>query len=252
MIAIKSKNELKKIRNACQITALVIDKLKKQIKPGISTKDLEKIAKKEIDKFGALAAFFGYRGFPGYICTSVNEVVVHGIPDKKCILEAGDILSIDVGVKADGYYGDAAITTGVGTISQEAQRLIDVTYAALLKGIEEIRPEIRLSNISAIIQNFVEKNAFSVVREFVGHGIGVEMHEEPQIPNFGRPERGPRLKPGMVLALEPMVNMGAHEVEILNDGWTAVTRDRKLSAHFEHTIAVTEKGAEILTQIDRS
>lgn len=248
MISIKSRNELEKIRRACRITAKVIDKLKKQVKPGITTRQLETIARENIENLGGEAAFFGYRGYPGYICTSINEVVVHGIPGKRQLKE-GDIVSLDVGVKYEGYYGDAAVTVGVGRISPAAQKLLEVTYSALLEGIAQVKAGTRLSDISWAIQNFVEKNGFSVVRDFVGHGIGSQMHEEPQIPNFGRPDRGPLLKSNMVFALEPMVNAGTAEVEVLADGWTAITRDKKLSAHFEHTVAVTDEGAEVLTKV---
>lgn len=249
MIAIKSKRELVKIRKACRITAAVIDKLKKEVHPGITTKDLENIAVKLIKNHGAVSAFFGYRGYPGHICTSLNDVIVHGIPSAKDVLKQGDIISLDVGVKIDGYFGDAAVTIGVGKISEDAKRLIDVTSNALLKGIEAIKPDVRLSNISCAVQDYVERNGFSVVRDFVGHGVGSQIHEEPQIPNYGKPDKGPKLRPGMVLALEPMVNAGTFEVSILDDGWTAVTKDRKLSAHFEHSVAVTDTGVEILTKI---
>lgn len=198
-------------------------------------------------KLGGIPAFKGYRGFPGDICTSINEEVVHGIPGKRRLRD-GDILSLDIGVKFSGYYGDAAVTIPVGSVSKEVKRLLEVTEEALYVGIGYARQGMRLSDLSHAIQTHAEKNGFSVVREFVGHGIGAKMHEEPQIPNFGEPNHGPRLKKGMVLAIEPMVNTGGPEVEILRDNWTAVTKDRKLSAHFEHTVLITDKEPEILTK----
>ena len=197
---------------------------------------------------GAIPAFKGYRGFPATICTSINEEVVHGIPGLRS-LKTGDIISIDIGAVINGYYGDAAVTLPVGEISEEAARLLEVTEQCLYKGIEQAQVNNRLTDISHAIQSYVEANGFSVVRDFVGHGIGKKMHEEPQVPNFGMPGRGPRLKPGICLAIEPMVNMGSYHVEVLLDNWTVVTSDKQLSAHFEHSIAVTEKGPLILTKI---
>jgi methionyl aminopeptidase len=246
MIELKSERQLDSMRQACRIVRLVLEELKKRVKPGISTIELDKISAELIGSYGGVPAFKGYRGFPANICTSVNEAIVHGIPSKR-VLKDGDIISLDVGVKFDGYFGDAAFTLAVGDISQTAKKLIDITSEALYIGIAQAYNYNRLSNISYGIQNFVENNGFSVVREFVGHGIGTSMHEDPKIPNFGRPDEGPSLKAGMVLAIEPMINEGLPDVEILDDGWTAVTLDRKLSAHFEHTVLITETKAEVLT-----
>jgi len=247
MIVIRSDEEIETIGKAGRILAETLEKLKSHVKAGVRTKELDKIAREEIIKRNGYPAFKGYKGFPGNICTSINETVVHGIPsDKK--LKNGDIISIDVGVKFRDYFADAAVTVGVGKIGDAAKKLLEVTEKALYIGIENAMPGRRLSDISASIQAFVESNGFSVVRAFVGHGIGTTIHEEPEIPNFGKPGTGPRLEPGMVLAIEPMVNAGTFEVEILEDGWTTVTKDRRLSAHFEHTIAITIDGAEILTQ----
>ena len=248
MITLRSKAEVEKIEAACRIVADTLEFLETKINPGITTLELDNLAAEYIEGRGAVSAFKGYKGFPAHICTSLNETVVHGIPGKR-ILKGGDIISIDVGVKLNGYFGDAAATFPVGQqITEEAYTLIKVTEEALEKGIEQAKPDNRLSDISNAIQRYVESNGFSVVREFVGHGIGTRMHEDPQIPNFGVPGTGPRLKGGMVLAIEPMVNAGTYGVEILEDGWTAVTKDRKLSAHFERTIYISERGPEILTK----
>ena len=220
--------------------------LKAFIREGITTEELDRLAEEYIKRHGGIPAFKGYRGYPRSLCVSVNEEVVHGIPGKRKLKE-GDIVSLDLGVLMDGYYGDAAITVPVGKVSELAKKLIKVTEEALYRGIEMARPGNRLSDISYAIQNHVEKAGFSVVREFVGHGIGKELHEEPQVPNFGPPNRGPRLEPGMVLAIEPMVNTGTWEVRILPNGWTVVTADGGLSAHFEHTVAITDNGPEILS-----
>lgn len=246
MIVLRSEYEIQLIRTACEIAGCVLEDLKNHVRPGITTKDLEIIARESIIRRGATPAFLGYKGYPANICASVNEEIVHGIPGKRK-LKDGDIISLDVGVKKDGYYGDTALTVGVGNITNKARDLIEVTKKALEKGIEKARPENRLSDISFAVQSFVESQGFSVVRDFVGHGIGSKMHEDPQIPNFGRPDSGPKLKPGMVLAIEPMVNEGTYELDILKDGWTAVTKDRKLSAHFEHVVAITRDAPEILT-----
>jgi len=247
MIELKSERQLSSIREACRVVSLVIEALKQNVAPGISTIKLDSIAQKLINSYGGVSAFKGYKGFPGNICTSVNEAVVHGIPSKRTLKE-GDIISIDIGVRVNGYFGDAAVTLPVGRISETAKRLIDVANKALYIGIAQAFSSNRLSNISYNIQSFVERNGFSIVREFVGHGIGTAMHEEPKIPNFGRPEQGPELKSGMVLAIEPMINEGVASVEILEDGWTAVTADRKLSAHFEHTVLVADTKPEVLTE----
>jgi len=248
MIILRSDEEIGQIRKAGLIVALVLDKIKKSLKPGIETRKLDLIALEEILKNKGLPAFKDYKGYPANICVSVNEGVVHGIPSKRK-LKDGDIVSIDVGVKCGNFFADAAITVGVGAVSDLAERLMKVTEESLYSGIENARPGKRLSDISANVQGCVEKNGFSVVRSFVGHGIGEKIHEEPEIPNFGKPNKGPRLESGMILAIEPMVNEGSAEVEILDDGWTAVTKDRSLSAHFEHTIAVRDGAAEILTAL---
>jgi methionyl aminopeptidase len=248
MIILRSDEEIGRIRKAGLIVALALDKLKMRAKPGVETGELDRIALEEILKNGGLPAFKDYKGYPANICISINEGVVHGIPSARR-LKDGDIVSIDVGVKSGNFFADAAITVGVGRIDERARRLMKVTEESLLRGIENARPGKRLSDISASVQECVETNGFSVVRSFVGHGIGEKIHEEPEIPNFGKPNRGPRLESGMVLAIEPMVNEGGHEIEILDDGWTAVTKDRKLSAHFEHTIAVRNGAAEILTAL---
>ena len=246
MIIIHSEEELKLIRASSRILAGVFKELTKHIKPGITTGELDKIAEEMIRGRGAEPAFKGYKGFPATICASINEEVIHGIPGAR-VLEEGDIISVDMGVKYKGYFGDSAITVCVGEVSSDIQKLVRVTREALFEGIKKARSDNRLSDISHAIQSHVEKNGFSVVREFVGHGIGSSLHEEPQIPNFGKPDQGPRLKPGMVLAIEPMVNMGTFEVEIKKDKWTAVTRDGQRSAHFEHTVIVTENKPEIIT-----
>jgi methionyl aminopeptidase len=246
MIVLRSDDEIASIREAGSILAATLEKLKQNVRPGMRTKELDAIARQEILRLNGYPAFKDYKGFPANICTSVNEVVVHGIPSGRKLRE-GDIVSIDIGVKFRDYFADAAVTIGVGAISETAEKLMRVTEKALAIGIENALPNKRLSDISASIQEYVESNGFSVVRVFVGHGIGTKIHEEPEIPNFGRPGTGPRLEPGMVLAIEPMVNAGTYDVEILEDGWTAVTKDRKLSAHFEHTVAVRKDGVEILT-----
>jgi len=249
VIIIKSSAEIKKITAACRIVTEVLEGIKQIIRAGINTSEIEKYADKEIRIRGAVPAFKGYRGYPASICVSVNEQVVHGIPSRAVRLKDGDIVSIDLGVLLDGFYGDAATTLPVGNISVEASRLLKTTEEALYAGIEKAVAGNRVSDISAAIQKHVESNGFSVVRAFVGHGIGRSLHEEPQIPNFGRPGRGQRLKDGMTLAIEPMVNAGGADVIILDDGWTAVASDGSLSAHFEHTIAITANGQKILTKI---
>jgi len=247
MIEIKSGHELELIEEAGKAVKIILEELKHRARPGIFTQELGRIAEELIRKFKARSAFKGYRGFPGVICTSVNEGVVHGIPGKTRLLE-GDILSIDVGIEKSGYFADSAITIPIGKkIPDNASRLIEITREALYLGIEKAREGNRLFDISYAVQAIVESNGYSVVREFVGHGIGKSLHENPDIPNFGKPGTGPRLRKGMVLAIEPMINEGAYEIEILDDKWTAVTKDRKLSAHFEHTVAVTEGEAKILT-----
>jgi methionyl aminopeptidase len=247
MIPLKTKEEIILIRKAGKILAEIINKIKKQIRPGITTAQIDTFARDLIIDSGGYPAFKGYRGFPSNICVSVNEEIVHGIPTDDRILRNGDIVSVDVGIKLGDYFADAAFTMPIGNINGNIAKLVDVARKALYTGIKRAKVNNYLSDISYSIQKIVESNGFSVVRDFVGHGIGKMMHEEPEIPNFGRPKMGPRLKVGMVLAIEPMVNMGTWEVEILGNGWTAVTKDRKPSAHFEHTIAITEIGPEILT-----
>lgn len=249
MIILKSSEEVKKIAQACLIVAKTLDYLKGMVKPGITTKEIDYFADTYIKGNDAAPAFKGYRGYPASVCTSVNNEVIHGIPSDR-ILKEGDILGVDLGVYKNGFYGDAAYTFPVGDIRPDVERLLRVTEESLYIGIENARPENRVSDISCSIQRYVESNGYSVVRAFVGHGIGKELHEEPQIPNFGIPGRGPKLRPGMTLAIEPMVNEGGHEVLILDDGWTAVTMDGKLSAHFEHTILVKSDKPEILTKIN--
>jgi len=249
MVILKSPQEIAKLRKSNQIVAEILRELELKIEPGVSTLFLNNLAERLTLEQNARPAFKGYRDYPYTLCASVNNGVVHGFPSKKA-LKDGDILSIDFGVLYDGYYGDAAITVGVGKISEVAQRLIRATKEALYLGIEKAVPGGRLSDISHAVQSHVERDGFSVVRKFVGHGIGSSLHEEPQIPNFGNPGTGIRLKPGMALAIEPMVNEKNYEVEILDDGWTAVTKDGRLSAHFEHTIAITDKGPVILSTKD--
>ncbi|MBN3039229.1 MAG: type I methionyl aminopeptidase [Candidatus Omnitrophica bacterium] len=246
MIEIKSKDEIEKISRASQVVGKVLRQLQEIIEPGITTEAIDQTAEKLLHKFGAVSAFKGYSGYPANICTSINEEVVHGIPGKRRLNE-GDIISIDVGAKVDGYFGDAAFTFAIGNVSTVAKDLLAVTYESLQRGIKQARPGNHLSDISSAIQVYAESYDFSIVRKFVGHGIGSKLHEEPEIPNFGKPGIGPQLRVGMVLAIEPMVNQGSYEVEILEDKWTAVTKDRQLSAHFEHTICVTEGKPEILT-----
>jgi len=244
MVILKSPQEIEKIRKACRVVANVLEGVRTKVRAGITTKELDDFAEQLIRDAGAKPAFKGYRGYPSTLCTSVNEQVVHGIPSKEVVLRPGDIISIDVGAVVDGFYGDAAITVPVGSITNEAERLIKVTEESLLKGIAEAIPGNRLYDISAAVQSHVEAHGFSVVREFVGHGIGRSLHEDPQIPNFGEP----KIKAGMVLAIEPMVNAGGCVTRVKEDGWTAITADGSLSAHFEHTIAVMEDGPLILTR----
>jgi len=246
VITCRSAEELVKLRAANHLVARILDELRGLVVPGATTAAIDAEAERLVREAGAQPAFKGYRGYPATICASRNHEVVHGIPSGQALVE-GDILSIDMGVKLDGFYGDSAVTVGVGAISAEAQRLLDVTDASLYRGIEAVRPGARVSDIGHAVQAYVEAQGFTVVREFVGHGIGTKLHEEPQIPNYGPAGRGPRLSEGMVLAIEPMVNAGRAAVRVLADGWTAVTADGLLSAHFEHTVAVTADGAEILT-----
>jgi methionyl aminopeptidase len=246
-IRLKNANEVDILRKAGKILSSIVVQLQSSLTSGMSTKDIDLKAEELIRQNKVISAFKGYRGFPGVTCISVNEGVVHGIPGKRTIKD-GDIVSVDIGIIYEGYYSDTAVTVPVGKISTETQRLLDVTRASLDRGIEQARVGNKLSDISFAVQSFVEMHGFSVVRDFVGHGIGRELHEEPEIPNYGRSGEGPELKEGMVFAIEPMVNMGTHRTKILNDGWTVVTEDGKPSAHFEHTIVITSKGPEILTK----
>lgn len=249
MIICKSETELGFMREAGRIVAETHRLMAKHIEPGITTGELDAIADHYIRSQKALPSFKGYNGFPASICASVNDQFVHGFPGKRKLNE-GDIVTLDIGAQYRGYHGDSAWTYPVGKISEEAQRLLDVTEASLYAGLELVKPDVRLFTISHAIQRVIEDAGFSVVREYVGHGVGAELHEEPQIPNFGVPDRGPRLKPGMVLAIEPMVNAGSRYVKTLEDNWTVVTVDGSLCAHFEHTVAVTAEGHEILTKLD--
>lgn len=249
MIILKSETEVAKIAKASRIVALTLQGLKAFIKPGMTTLMLDAFAEKEIIEQGGVPAFKGYRNFPATLCVSVNEEVVHGIPSEGKVLKEGDIVGMDLGVICEGFYGDAAITVPIEEVDNEVLHLLDVTEKSLYAGIAEALEGGRLSNISHAVQTTVEPEGYSIVTDFVGHGIGRSLHEEPQIPNFGPKGKGPRLREGMVLAIEPMVNVGKPQVEVLHDGWTAVSSDRSLSAHFEHTIAITKNGPVILTQV---
>lgn len=248
-VIIKSPKEIEIMRQAGRIVAAVLDLLRRRIEPGITTGELDAITARELSRYGAVSSFKGYRGFPAYLCVSVNDELVHGIPGERVLCE-GDIVSLDVGVNVHGFHGDAALTVGVGKMSSEADALLQATEGALKAGIASAHSGAHVSDISAAIQSFVEARRFSVVREYVGHGIGREMHEEPQIPNFGSPGQGPVLKAGMTLALEPMVNIGGWQTKVGSDGWMVTTADGNLCAHFEHTIAITNGEAEILTKLD--
>ena len=247
MIICRSAAELERMREAGRLVGELLTELAAIVAPGVSTAELDEVAQRRILEAGAVPAFKGYHGYPATICASINDEVIHGIPSGRRVLVEGDIISIDVGASLDGYYGDSAITLPVGQVSEEAATLLRVTEEALYKAIERARPGSRLSDIGHAVQTHVEAYGLSVVREFVGHGIGQRMHEEPQVPNYGDPGKGPRLAEGMVLAIEPMVNAGKAAVKVLRDGWTAVTRDNSLSAHFEHTVAVTAGEPWILT-----
>ena len=248
MVILKSLQEIERIHKAGLVVADVLREIRQLVKPGVSTLALDEFAEQFIRAAGAKPAFKGYRGYPRTICASVNDQVIHGIPSKQVVLKTGDLVSIDVGAVVDGFYGDAAVTVPVETVTAEAERLVRVTEEALARGIAEARPGNRLYDISAAVQRHVEANGFSVVREFVGHGIGRSLHEDPQVPNFGEAGRGPRIQSGMVLAIEPMVNAGGSKTVVQDDQWTAVTADGSLSAHFEHTVAVLDDGPRILTK----
>ncbi|HEY1307504.1 MAG TPA: type I methionyl aminopeptidase [Vicinamibacterales bacterium] len=246
MIVCRSQNEIEKLRRVNQLVARILAELRQMVAPGVTTGDIDVLAERRVREAGAEPAFKGYHGYPATVCASVNEQVVHGIPSSRALVE-GDIVSIDMGAKLDGFFGDCAVTVPVGSVSSDASSLLRVTEEALFRGIDAVKPGARVSDIGAAVQRHVEANGYSVVREFVGHGIGTELHEEPQVANYGPGGSGPRLSEGMVIAIEPMVNAGKAAVKVLSDGWTAVTVDRSLSAHFEHTVVVTRAGAEILT-----
>jgi methionyl aminopeptidase len=247
-ILCKSAAEIEKMRRSGHIVRQVLDMLQKMVVPGISTMDLERAADRKIRELGAKPAFKGYYDYPCVLCTSINQEIVHGIPSEKRVLKTGDVVSIDCGVVLDGYYGDAAITVPVGALEPEVGKLLDVTEASLYRGIEAVRLGNTVGDVGAAVQQLVEANGFSVVREFVGHGIGTRLHEDPQVPNYGTPGHGPKLREGMVLAIEPMVNAGKPGAVLLDDKWTAVTEDGSCSAHFEHCVAVTSNGPDVLTK----
>jgi methionyl aminopeptidase len=246
MIIYKSEKEIELMRRSSQIVARILSELRDLVKPGVETRELDQYAEKRTLELGAKPAFKGYHGYPASLCVSINEEIVHGIPSARKLKE-GDIVSLDFGVIYNGYFGDAAITVPVEPVSDLARRLIAVAESSFYRGLEQMKEGNRLSDISAAIQTEVEQAGFSVIRSFVGHGIGQNLHEEPQVPNFGLPGHGPRLKKGLTLAIEPMISAGDWEIEILEDGWTAITRDRSLAAHFEHTVALTDHGPEILS-----
>jgi methionyl aminopeptidase len=248
-VELKSKEELAVMRDAGRIVCEILDELEKAVAVGVSTFELDQLSEDLIFKKGAKPAFKGYQGFPACLCASINCEVVHGIPSKKRKLAEGDLMKLDFGVVYKGFYGDSARTVPVGKVSLEAQALLEATRESLFKGIEAMKAGNRIGDIGHAVQSHVELKGFSVVRDFVGHGIGKKLHEPPQVPNYGQPGTGMKLRPGMVLAIEPMVNLGTHKVEVLEDDWTAVTLDRKLSAHWEHTIVVTDDGPEVLTRV---
>jgi methionyl aminopeptidase len=246
VIVCRSQSEIDKLRRVNQLVARILAELRQVVRPGITTADIDELAERRVREVGAEPAFKGYHGYPATVCASVNEQVVHGIPSNRPLV-TGDIVSIDMGAKLDGFFGDCAVTVPVGAVSPQATELLRVTEEALFRGIDCVRPGARVSDIGAAVQQHVEAQGFSVVREFVGHGIGTALHEEPQVANYGPAGHGPRLSEGMVIAIEPMVNAGKPAVKVLSDGWTAVTKDKSLSAHFEHTVVVTRDGCEILT-----
>lgn len=247
MIILKSKAEVEKMRRANQVVVEIMKALGTMVQPGVTTQDLDRVAEELIRNRGGTPAFKGYRGFPATLCTSINDEVVHGIPSGKRILKEGDVVSVDCGVVLDGFYGDHAITFAVGSVAPRTQRLLEITQEALMKGIEKMVVGNRLGDVGAAVQAHVEAEGFGVVRDYVGHGIGRNLHEEPQVPNYGEPGSGLRLKAGMVLAIEPMINEGTAAVKLLSDDWTVVTADGKPSAHFEHSVAITENGPDILS-----
>ncbi len=250
MIVIKTAREVRQMQDACKLSARALRLAGEAVEPGVSTLEIDTLVRKYIEEQGATPSFLGYGGFPASACISVNNVVIHGIPSKKTILKAGDIVSIDVGAYLNGYHGDNAYTFACGDITKEAQALLDATKESLFEGIKMAVAGNRVGDISAAVQGYTEARSYSVVRDFVGHGVGAKLHEEPSVPNFGTPHRGARLIPGMTLAIEPMINAGSHQVKVLDDEWTVVTVDGSLSAHFEHTIAITGDGPMILTLPD--
>jgi methionyl aminopeptidase len=248
MIVLKSPAEVAKMRRACEVAATALQAVVHAVGPGISTRELDRIAEDRIRALGGVPSFLGYRGYPASLCVSVTDEVVHGIPGRRRLRE-GEIVSLDLGALVEGFHGDLAVTVPVGKISPDSTRLLQVTAQALEEGIRAVRPGRHLGDVGAAIQRYVERHGFSVVRDFAGHGVGRSLHEEPQIPNFGRPGNGAVLRAGMTLAIEPMVNLGGPEVTVDPDGWTVRTKDHKASAHFEHTVAVTESGADVLTRL---
>ena len=248
MIVLKTSRELAIMREAGRISAMALKVAGEAVEPGVSTWEIDRVARKYIESQGAVPSFLGYGGFPASACISVNNVVIHGIPSKRQIIKAGDIVSIDIGAMFEGFNGDNAYTFACGEISAEAQRLLDATRESRYEGIKQATAGNRLGDIGSAVQRYVEARGYSVVRDFVGHGVGAKLHEDPSVPNYGTPGRGVRLLPGMTIAIEPMVNQGRHEVQVQKDGWTTVTRDGKLSAHFEHTVAITPDGPVILTK----
>ena len=250
MIVIKTAREIRQMQDACKLSARALRLAGEAIEPGVSTYEIDTLVRKFIEEQGATPSFLGYGGFPASTCISVNNVVIHGIPSKKTILKEGDIVSVDVGAYLNGYHGDNAYTFACGDISKEARALLDATKESLYEGIKKAVAGNRVGDISAAVQEYTEARSYSVVRDFVGHGVGAKLHEEPSVPNFGTPHRGARLIPGMTLAIEPMINMGSYDVEVLDDEWTVITVDGSLSAHFEHTIAVTPDGPMIMTLPD--
>lgn len=250
MIPIKTNEQLERMRVACRITALARKAAYDAVAPGVTTDDIDRIVRKTIEEAGAKPSFLGYGGFPASACVSINDEVIHGIPSKKRVIRSGDIVKIDVGAYIGGFHGDCACTVPCGEVSEEAKRLIEVTRQSFYEGIKFAREGCRVSDISAAVQAYAQANGFSVVRSFVGHGVGRQLHESPEVPNFGRPGHGVRLQRGMTLAVEPMINAGVYDVRVLSDGWTVKTKDGKLSAHYENTIAITDGEPEILTAID--
>lgn len=250
MVVIKTARELSKMKDACRISAEALRVAGETVKPGVTTFEIDTIIRRYIEKQGAVPSFLGYGGFPASACISVNNVVIHGIPSKKCVLKEGDIVSVDVGAYYGGFHGDNAYTFPCGRISAEAQKLLDATREGLNEGIKQALVGNRIGDIGSAVQKYVEARSYSVVRDFVGHGVGAKLHEDPSVPNYGTPNRGVRLLPGMTIAIEPMVNEGKYQVRVLDDKWTTVTCDGKLSAHFEHTVAITPDGPKIMTLCD--